>query len=232
VDLSTVEVRLGRAQIAAAGIEIADRDGIDAVTMRRVATALGAGTMSLYRHVAGRAELLDTMVDAVYARIELPAEPSGDWRQDITLLARAQRRIMRAHAWVAPLVGSRPPILASFLRTFEWSLRAFEQARLEITEAAAAGTTINAFVTGFALLEHAEQAAGRRTGLTRDEWRRRNWPRVERSLAGGAYPTVARFVEHGQDADPDAAFEAGLRHLLDGVDRARRRGTSARGRRH
>jgi AcrR family transcriptional regulator len=188
--------------------------------MRRVAAAVGSGTMSLYRHVAGREELLDAMLEAVYARAELPALPSGDWRQDVTLLAHAQRRLMRSRPWVAPLIGSRPPLLPSFLRSFEFSLRAFEGAGLEITEAAGAGAMIAAFVTGFALLEHAEDAARQRTGLTKEQWRLRNWPLVERLLAAGAYPTVARFVEHARDEDPDAAFDAALRRLLDGLQRS------------
>jgi AcrR family transcriptional regulator len=212
--------RLSRAEIAAAAIGIADREGIDAVTMRRVAAALGSGTMSLYRHVSGRQVLLDAMLDAVYSQIELPALPSGEWRQDVALLARAQRGLMRSHPWVAPLIGGRPPLLPSFLRTFEFSLRAFEGAGLGITEAAAAGATVAAFVTGFALLEHAEDAAHRRTGLTKEQWRLQNWSVVERILAGGAYPAVARFVEQARDADPDATFESALGQLLDGVQQS------------
>jgi AcrR family transcriptional regulator len=211
--------RLSRAEIARAGVEIADLEGPDAVSMRRVAAALGSGTMSLYRHVASRDELLDAMVDTVYARIDLPVEPSGAWRDDIASLARAQRRLLRDHPWLAQLIGSRPPVLPSFLRTFEWALRAFELAGLGIAEAAAAGSTINAYVTGFALTEQAEYAAQRRTGLTKDDWRARNWPGVERALATGAYPAVARYVERGSDPDPDSAFEAGLSHLLDGIAR-------------
>src|SRR2546425_3263482 len=81
--------RLRRPDIAAAGVAIADREGIDAVSMRRVAAALGAGTMSLYRHVADRGDLLDAMVEAVYAAAELPASPGVDWRPDVAPVADA-----------------------------------------------------------------------------------------------------------------------------------------------
>ena len=117
--------RLSREEIVAAAIAAADRDGVDAVSMRRVAAALGSGTMSLYRHVASREQLLDLMIDSAYSGIELPARPSGAWRQRLlALLAHAQRRMMHAHPWAALLVGSRPPVLAGFLRPLEAALAA------------------------------------------------------------------------------------------------------------
>ena len=180
--------RLSREEIVAAAIAAADRDGVDAVSMRRVAAALGSGTMSLYRHVASREQLLDLMIDSTYSGIELPARPSGAWRHDLALLAHAQRRMMRAHPWAALLVGSRPPVLAGFLRPFEFALAALTGAGLEITDAAGAAATLNAFVTGFTLYEHAEEEARRRTGLTKEDWRARNAPLVERILASRRLP--------------------------------------------
>jgi AcrR family transcriptional regulator len=80
---------LSRERIVRAALEIADADGTAAVTMRRVAAALGSSTpMSLYRYVGGKDGILDLMLDAVYAEIDLPARPGGDWRADLTLLAR------------------------------------------------------------------------------------------------------------------------------------------------
>ena len=208
--------RLSRGEIVAAAVAAADRDGVDAVSMRHVAAALGSGTMSLYRHVASREQLLDLMIDSAYSGIELPA-PSGAWRHDLALLAHAQRRMMRAHPWAALLVGSRPPALAGFLRPFEFALAALAGAGLEITDAAGAAATLNAFVTGFTLYEHAEEEARRRTGLTKDDWRARNAPLVERILASGEYPAVSQFVQRAQDLDPETAFETALRRILDGI---------------
>jgi AcrR family transcriptional regulator len=209
--------RLSREEIVAAAVATADRDGVDAVSMRRIAAVLGSGTMSLYRHVGSREQLLDLMIDSAYAEIELPARPTGAWRHDLTLLAHAQRRAMRAHSWAALLVGSRPPVLAGFLRPFEFALAALTGAGLEITDAAGAAATLNAFITGFTLYEHAEEEARRRTGLTKEDWRARNAPLVERILASGDYPAVSRFVERAQDLDQESAFEAALRRILDGI---------------
>lgn len=114
--------KLSKDEIVAAAIEIADEHGLSAVSMRNLAGAVGSGTMSLYRHLANRDELLDAMLDVVYSDLDLPASTDGDWRAQLELIARAQRGMLRSHPWVAQLVGSRPPLLPSFLRSFEASL--------------------------------------------------------------------------------------------------------------
>ncbi|WP_274536962.1 TetR/AcrR family transcriptional regulator [Kitasatospora sp. CB01950] len=96
-----------RAEITAAAVELADREGLDAVSMRRVATALGTGAASLYRYVATRDELLDLMTDSVAAEYDLPA-PGGDWQADLLAVARQARQIMRRHPWLPALVIGRP----------------------------------------------------------------------------------------------------------------------------
>ena len=117
----------------------------------------------------------------------MPARSSGAWRHDLALLAHAQRRMMRAHPWAALLVGSRPPVLAGFLRPLEFALAALTGAGLEITDAAGAAAALNAFVTGYTLYEHAEDEARRRTGLTKEDWRARN------GATGTAHPGQRRL---------------------------------------
>jgi AcrR family transcriptional regulator len=96
-----------RAEITAAAIEIADREGLDAVSMRRVAADLGTGAASLYRYVATRDELLDLMVDSTGGEYRLAA-PRGDWPSDLLDVARQAREIMRRHPWLPALVVTRP----------------------------------------------------------------------------------------------------------------------------
>ena len=98
-----------RAEITAAAVELADREGLDAVSMRRVATALGTGAASLYRYVATRDDLLDLMTDSVAAEYDLPA-PSGDWQADLLAVARQARQIMRRHPWLPAQVIGRPTL--------------------------------------------------------------------------------------------------------------------------
>jgi AcrR family transcriptional regulator len=212
--------KLSKQAIVAAAIKIADAEGLDAISMRKIAVAIGSGTMSLYRHIAARDELLDAMLDAVYSELALPVRSAGDWRARITAIARGQRHMLRTHPWVAPLVGSRPPLLPGFLDSFEASLQALLDAGLQITDAAAASAMINAFVIGHALLEHSEHQARRRTGLTKRQWRARNAPVVKRILGTGDYPAVAQYVRHAQDIDPDTAFDDGLDGILDSIERS------------
>ncbi|MBM9623425.1 TetR/AcrR family transcriptional regulator [Streptomyces zhihengii] len=96
-----------RAEITAAALELADQEGLDAVSMRRLAATLGTGAASLYRYVATRDDLLDLMIDSTAREYHLPA-PSGDWQADLLAIAHEARRIMRRHPWLPSLVVTRP----------------------------------------------------------------------------------------------------------------------------
>jgi AcrR family transcriptional regulator len=98
-----------RAEITAAAVAIADRDGLAAVSMRRVAADLGTGAASLYRYLDTREDLLDLMTDATGAGYALPA-PSGDWLADLTAVGQQARGIMRRHPWLPALVITRPAL--------------------------------------------------------------------------------------------------------------------------
>jgi AcrR family transcriptional regulator len=98
-----------RAEITATAVDLADREGLDAVTMRRVASAMGTGAASLYRYVATRDDLLDLMTDSTAGEYHLSA-PSGDWQADLLGVAHQARRIMRAHPWLPALVIGRPAL--------------------------------------------------------------------------------------------------------------------------
>lgn len=98
-----------RAEITAAAVELADREGLEAVSMRRVASALGTGAASLYRYVATRDDLLDLMIDSTASEYDLHP-PSGAWQADLLTLAHQARQIMRRHPWLPAMVMSRPTL--------------------------------------------------------------------------------------------------------------------------
>ncbi|MFF7638281.1 TetR/AcrR family transcriptional regulator [Kitasatospora sp. NPDC008050] len=98
-----------RAEITAAAVDLADREGLDAVSMRRLAGELGTGAASLYRYLATRDDLLDLMTDATAAEYAL-APPSGDWLADLVEVGRQARAIMRRHPWLPALVAARPTL--------------------------------------------------------------------------------------------------------------------------
>ncbi|MGW0434955.1 TetR/AcrR family transcriptional regulator [Micromonospora sp. NPDC003197] len=98
-----------RVEITAAAVKVADREGLEAVSMRRVAAALGTGAASLYRYVATRDDLLDLMTDSVAAEYDRPT-PTGDWQADLLAIAHQARQIMRRHPWLPTLVITRPTL--------------------------------------------------------------------------------------------------------------------------
>ena len=104
-----------------AAIAIADREGLDALTMRRVAEVLGAGTMSLYWYVRSKDELIELMRDQVAGEQTLK-EASGDWRSDLATFARDTRKLFLRHPWLASVLGGPPPLGPNSLRQDELAM--------------------------------------------------------------------------------------------------------------
>jgi AcrR family transcriptional regulator len=99
--------RLDRGAVLRAGLALADEAGLAAVTLRRLAARLAVTPMALYRHVAGKDDLLDGMADLLYAELDVP-EPTGDWWEELAALARSTRRVLLAHPAAAAPLFSRP----------------------------------------------------------------------------------------------------------------------------
>jgi len=110
-----------RTQIIDAALAVADRDGLPAVTTRRVARELGTGPASLYRHVATRADMIDLMVDAALSEYETPAV-TGDWRTDIVAEHLHRLRYLRSRPWIVDAVQERPHIGPAAIRLLEHTL--------------------------------------------------------------------------------------------------------------
>ena len=210
---------LSREAIVQAALALADAEGLEAVSLRRVGAALGAGPMRLYGYVATKEELLDLLVDAVYAEMESPSPARSDWRKALRHLALQTRRVARAHPWFVALLGGRPRIGPNALAHMEASLAAlvhvpgFES----IDDVIQAVGTVNAFVIGALHSEASELRAETASGMTETEWHAAVGPYIERMVATGRYPTVARVVRDAKHAPADVAFENGLECVLDGV---------------
>ncbi|WP_433444745.1 TetR/AcrR family transcriptional regulator [Nonomuraea sp. CA-141351] len=203
---------LSRERIVRAAIDLADRDGLDAVSLRKVAAALDAGPMRLYGYLSTKEELLDLMVDEVYGEI-VPSGPAGDdWRVVLGDLSRRTRQAALRHEWFADLLGSRPRLGPNALAFLEASLACMGEAPVG-TVMRVVGT-VNAYVLGAVRREITELRAERATGMNEQEWQIASGPYLTRMLATGRYPALARVIE-GEDANPD--FEEGLDCVLDGV---------------
>jgi AcrR family transcriptional regulator len=148
-----------RAEITGTAIEIADREGLDAVSMRRVAAELGTGAASLYRYVQTREELLDLMADAVGGEYEL-AEPSGDWLADLLAVGEQSRAILRRHPWLPGLIVTRPPSMGpNGVALLEHVLAALAPNPSSIASKMEAFAMLNSMTAAFVLNELAGGAA-------------------------------------------------------------------------
>ncbi|HZC40904.1 MAG TPA: TetR/AcrR family transcriptional regulator C-terminal domain-containing protein, partial [Streptosporangiaceae bacterium] len=138
---------LSRDQIVRTAIKVADAQGAEAVSMRRIARDLNAGTMSLYWHIASKEELLDRMIDMVQGELHAP-EPSGDWRADLSALARNARAALHRHRWMIDFLGGRPSLSPKSLQNVERALGTLDGLGLDKATAMTAVMTVVTYVLG------------------------------------------------------------------------------------
>jgi AcrR family transcriptional regulator len=207
-----------REQITAAAIKIADADGLQAISMRRVAREVDAGAMSLYRYVSSKDDLIELMIDAVQGETPVPAKPSGDWRADLTDIAVAQRVAVHRHPWLVSLTG-RPSFGPNTVRAVEYALSCVDGLGFSIDEMLAIVLSVTSFVRGFTHSELAEAEAQRRTGLTEEQWRQTQAPYVKHIVDSGEFPLFAKVIIDAElpHMDIERQFSTGLDHLLDGI---------------
>jgi AcrR family transcriptional regulator len=195
--------------------------------MRRVAAAVGAGTMSLYRYVSRKEDLIDLMADRVLGELDLPDDPSGDWRADLRLIARQSHELQLRHPWSAKVGLARPPLGPNQLRVTEFALRTVADLGLDIDTMMWVMLTILTFARGAAEAEIAEREEQRRTGMTGDQWRLAMAPYVRQIIDSGRYPLLSRYIVEGRDLDPEEAFEQGLDRVIEGLAQSLGIGTAA-----
>ncbi|MET7771146.1 TetR/AcrR family transcriptional regulator [Nocardia sp. NPDC005366] len=200
-------------RIVDASVAIADSEGLDALSMRRVAAELSTGTTSLYRYVDSRDDLLDLMADAVH---DDHAPLTGDWRDDLDAYAHHERALWLRHTWLAPLLATRPLLGPNWLRGLEHALTAAAPLTSDIADAASAVGLIRDYVRGAVMRELAEKQTQRRTGQTEDQWRAAVAPYMRKVIESGAYPQVSRMTE-AVDLSPAEQFSYGLRRILAGI---------------
>ncbi|MEY9877144.1 AcrR family transcriptional regulator [Streptacidiphilus sp. MAP12-33] len=203
--------------VVGAAVALADAEGLESVSMRRIAAELGVGTMSLYRYVETKDDLLDLMIDHVMGEGERPPR-ERDWRGELRGIALRYRGLVLRHPWVLGASASRPPLGPNVLDNGERMMAAMDGQGIGIDAMARFGGTVMAYVRGFVMGEIAEAETLRRTGVTEDEYRNVVGPYLMGVLAEGRHPLMARFVHEADDhPDPDEAFESGVDTVLDGL---------------
>ena len=213
-------------RIVSAAIEIADAEGLEALSMRKVAEALGVGTMSLYRYVPGKAELLDLMLDQTNSQDPSLDRLGDDWRTAMEELGRSIWRLYLRHPWLPFVDQSRPLLGPNSLDGFEVALRSLAGSGLTDQQKVNAIGVIEAFVSSAARMHHNAVTAEQRTGLSTEEFWEAQGPVIEKAMSTGRYPLIATLDEDTFASTGEEFFEFGLLCLLDGlgvlVDRRRR----------
>lgn len=203
---------LSRERIVRAAIQLADVYGLEAVSLRKVAAALEVGPMRLYGYLATKDELLDLMVDAVYAEIR----PTGDgWREVLRSLAETTRHAVHQHEWLADLIGGRPQLGPHALNRGEAVMAALDGVHVDLVMPVV--TAVDAYVIGAVRREIAERRAERTTGMNERQWQAAYGPYLERTFATGRYPTLATVIRDAAHLNADETFRTGLNFLLDGI---------------
>ncbi len=216
-DLAPSEPRapLTRLRILRAGVALADEEGIDRLSMRKLARTLGVEAMSLYNHIEHKDDLLDGMVDLVMAEIEAPA-PGALWRDAMRRRAISSRAAYARHPWAARLVHARPSAGPGRLGSFEATLACLHRAGFSHALTVRALSTLDAFVHGFGAQRlHVAQADLPDDVAMADA--------LARWLPREQYPHLSALVlEHVlvDGFDEDEAFAFGLELVLDGLQRS------------
>lgn len=220
------EAALNRERILAAAIMVADREGLGALSMRRIAAELNVGPMSLYRHVRDKDDLLNGMMDAAFAEWRVsPPQRNDTWHENLAEAARELWQIFRRHLWLAPAYSlTRPLVVASGLAYTEHVLATLLGRGVQPATAFSMHLILFNYIRGFATSLEMEATAEADTGVTADEWMDVQEPALETVLADQDLPAFRAVLESlepdGFDMDLDALFEAGLGYLLDGFGRS------------
>ncbi|MBH0780469.1 TetR/AcrR family transcriptional regulator [Nocardia bovistercoris] len=207
-----VPAPLSRERIIRAAIQLADSDGLPAVSLRKVAAALDVGPMRLYGYIDTKEELLDLMVDAIYGELR----PTGEgWRAMLRSLAETTRQAAHRHEWFADLIGGRPQLGPNALAGGEAVVAAMDGVDIDIVMPVVGA--VNAYVVGAVRREIAERRAERATGMNEEQWQVASGPYLGRVFATGRFPALSTVIRDAAHLDADETFRIGLEFLLDGI---------------
>ncbi|WP_295699142.1 TetR/AcrR family transcriptional regulator [Lapillicoccus sp.] len=208
--------------VVASATELADREGLDSVTMRRLAGHLGVAPMTLYTYVPGKAELVDLMLDAAYGRLPRADTSGRPWRERLGAVAAENHTLYQAHPWAAAVSTLRPPLGPGLMAKYEHELCALDGLGLTDIEMDDALTLVLSFAQASARAAGDARATQRDSAMDDQEWWAANAPLLARVMDQEAYPLATRVgtdagTAHGSANDPDHAYLFGLERLLDGL---------------
>jgi AcrR family transcriptional regulator len=212
---STARTALTAQRIATVAVGVADADGLDAITMRRLATELGVAPMAAYRHVAGKDDVLELMVDLIYGEVELPED--ADWPATMRALARDLRAMVLRHPWLTQVTV--PELTPNRMALAERALAVLRSADLDADTSMSIFRTVVAYVHGAASTEIGLRRLMEDRGwIDGTETRTGLAAQMAWLLNTGRYPSFERYVREGTRKDDlQWQFETGLDAILDGI---------------
>ncbi|AUX39925.1 TetR family transcriptional regulator [Sorangium cellulosum] len=208
-------------RIVRAAIELADGEGFSALSMQRVAAALGFTTMSLYRYVPSKAELLDLMLDTVARELPLVDDVPGGWRAKLEASALADWALYHRHPWFLHVTPVRPVMGPNGMAVYDAELRAVSGIGLTDREVLDVVHLVDGYVRGAARLSVDAAEAEQETGVTDEQWWSERTYFWDRLFDPARLPTMARMMRSGAfDEHPfvEAGFLFGLQRVLDGIE--------------
>ena len=209
-------------RVVAAAIALADAEGLEAVTMRRVSQELGVVPMTLYTYVPDKAALLDLMLDRLY--LDMPRTPPAGrpWRERLAAIAQQNRALYERHPWAAAMPASRPPLGPGLMAKYEHELSAFDGVGLDDVETDSALTYLLGFVQASARAAADGRAATERSAQTDQEWWAASGPALAMIVDPAAFPHATRIgaaagAALGGAVNSEHAYAFGLERVLDGL---------------
>lgn len=208
-------------RVVAAGVKVAARDGLGAVSMARVAAELGAATMSLYRYVTAKEELVDLMVDAAIGQ-PAPVPPGETWRAGLTRFAYAYLDLLRRQPWIVRVPINTPPLTPNQIAWMEHGLIVMRDTGLHQHERLSTIMILSGLTRNWALLTADIGAAAQSQGATTEQAMLGYGKLLKRLVDPARFPAVGEIIAAGElDAPgevPDDDFAFGVERFLDGIE--------------
>lgn len=210
-------------EVVDASIAVADAEGLQAISVRRIAIELGVSAMSIYTYVPSKAELVELMFDRVLGETAEPAPDAKGWREALTAVAGERWRLSERHPWMLDLAMHRPPLGPNLMRRHEAALRILDGTGLDDLTKDLVIDVLHNFLLG--ALQQAREAreVEQRSGLTDEQWFAMAEPAITARLDPAKFPHVLRLGEAWRAADkavmadPLWRFQFGLGVVLDGI---------------
>lgn len=215
--------KLRMAEVVQKAIALADRHGLAALSMRRLAEELGVTAMSLYTYVPGKGELLDLMTDAVCAETARPEPGDRTWRERLTQIATENWALYQRHPWLLQVATNRPVLGPNLIAKYDYELQAVDGLGLTDVEMDMTIALLADFVHGSVRGEVNQAQAPQDTGMSELEWWEKFQPLLAKVYDAERFPTATRVgaaagEEFQAAAAPRRTFMFGLERLLDGVE--------------